>query len=72
MFTVEVQTRHRLSRRTVYGYRTSRQPHVPAALAYARDLWRCMDKAYGRGCRAEVTLRNDAGRIVHRVQWERV
>lgn len=72
MFTVEVQTRHRLSRRTVHGYRTSRQPHIPAALAYARDLWRVMDKAHGRGLRAEVTFRDDAGRIVNRVVWERV
>jgi hypothetical protein len=71
MFMIECQTETRTAHRRIAGYRTSRQPHVPAALAYARHVWEGITKA-GRPATMAVTMRDDAGRVVHTWQWRRV
>ena len=72
MFTVECQLSHRTARGTVATYRTSRQPHVPAALAYARATFTATAPAWRHNATLVATLRDDAGRVVHTWQWRRV
>ncbi len=73
MFSVELQLEHRTARRgIVTGYRASRQPNVPAALAYARAVWQATEPGWRHDATMRATLRDDSGRIVHSWQWRRV
>ena len=72
MFTVECQLTHRTRTGTVATYRTSRQPHVPAAMAYARAIWQATEPAWRHDAGMVATLRDDAGRVVHHWHWRRV
>jgi hypothetical protein len=71
MLSVECHIRHATSRGESATYRHSRQPHVPAAMAYARQVYQ--QTAHMRhGVTVEATLRDDAGRILHAWTWRRV
>lgn len=72
MFTVECQMTHRHRRGIATTYRTSRQPHVPAAIHYARYVWTATEKAWRHDTTMTTTLRDDAGRIIKVWDWRRV
>lgn len=71
MLHIECQIEQRTAHRRIAGYRTSRQPHLPAAMAYARYVWQGITQA-GRPATMAVTMRDDAGRIVHTWHWRKV
>lgn len=72
MFSIECQLEHRTRKGVTATYRASRQPHVPAAIGYAKGIWQATAPAWKHNASMTATLRDDAGRVVHTWHWRRV
>jgi hypothetical protein len=66
MYTVEINSDRTSGAGTATDYRTSRQPNIPAALAYARHYVYHYQR-YARRATCRVTITADTGeRMYHR------